>query len=141
MGLILCWRCQSIRQRFTKFRVRLYSLYCRSLANIEIGMIQGSDLHWGRDLQMHPAPPLILPRRLSARSRELMPFCLPLLLALVLGELSDQAKAANVILTVGPTGQYDTINAAVAAADADTDLNNYYDIRVAPGIYTTIFPR
>ncbi len=43
-------------------------------------------------------------------------------------------------LTVGPNGQYQTISAAVSFADNDTNLNNAYDIRVAPGTYTNDFP-
>jgi hypothetical protein len=44
------------------------------------------------------------------------------------------------ILTVGPSGQYQTINSAVAIADQDADPNNYYDIRVTPGVYANDFP-
>jgi hypothetical protein len=69
------------------------------------------------------------------RMRHYLPF-----LAGTFGMLTNQANAANVILTVGPAGQYHTISAAVAAADADADLDNYYDIQVAPGTYTNDFP-
>src|SRR6266480_645975 len=61
-------------------------------------------------------------------------------LAATFGTLTNHASAANVILTVGPAGQYHTISAAVAAADADANLDNYYDIQVAPGTYTNDFP-
>lgn len=50
------------------------------------------------------------------------------------------AQANTIILQVGPGGQYQTISAAVAAADADADLGNYYDIQVMPGTYTNDFP-
>jgi hypothetical protein len=46
----------------------------------------------------------------------------------------------TVVVRVGPGGQYQTISAAVAAADADTDLGNYYDIQVMPGTYMNDFP-
>jgi hypothetical protein len=48
-------------------------------------------------------------------------------------------RADVIILTVGSTGQYQSINAATAFADADTNLNNSYDIRVASGTYTNDF--
>ena len=64
--------------------------------------------------------------------------CLPLLGA-ALCALALPANAA-VILTVGPTGQYSTIAAAVAVADADANAGHYYDIVVAPGTYTNDFP-
>jgi len=41
---------------------------------------------------------------------------------------------------VGPGGQYQTITAAVTAANADTDPGSYYDIQVVPGTYTNDFP-
>jgi hypothetical protein len=50
------------------------------------------------------------------------------------------AEAGATVLTVGPGGQYQQISAAVAAADADTNPDNYYDIRVMPGTYTNDFP-
>jgi hypothetical protein len=52
------------------------------------------------------------------------------------------AHSDTTILTVGASGhyQYATISAAVAAADADTDANKYYDVQVAPGTYTNDFP-
>jgi hypothetical protein len=54
--------------------------------------------------------------------------------------ISANGVSANVItLTVGPTGQYASINAATSFADADTNLNNSYDILVAPGTYTNDF--
>jgi hypothetical protein len=50
-------------------------------------------------------------------------------------------EAETKILTVGTSGssQYRTISAAVAAADADSNAQNYYDIQVAPGTYTNDF--
>jgi hypothetical protein len=50
------------------------------------------------------------------------------------------AQVNTVVLTVGPGGQYQQISAAVAAADADTNLGNYYDIQIMPGTYTNDFP-
>ncbi|MGH7098848.1 MAG: hypothetical protein ACREE4_14460 [Stellaceae bacterium] len=52
----------------------------------------------------------------------------------------SSGSAQQTTLTVGAGGQYQTISAAVAAADADTDLNNYYVIDVMPGTYTNDFP-
>jgi hypothetical protein len=54
--------------------------------------------------------------------------------------LTRGAVAGNVILTVGPSGIYHTVSAAVSAADADTNTNNYYTIEVIPGTYTNDFP-
>ena len=51
----------------------------------------------------------------------------------------ETRAAADITLTVGP-GNYRTISAAVAAADADTNPNNYYVINVEPGIYKNDFP-
>src|SRR5438132_7735719 len=53
--------------------------------------------------------------------------------------VSSLAATAPIILTVGPSGQYRTISAAVAFADGDTDLSHAYDIRVAPGTYANDF--
>ena len=50
------------------------------------------------------------------------------------------AEADTIVLGVGPGGQYQSISAAVTAADRDTDLDNYYDIQVVPGTYTNDFP-
>jgi hypothetical protein len=47
--------------------------------------------------------------------------------------------AAVITLTVGPTGQFTSINAATSFADNDTNPNNSYDILVAPGTYTNDF--
>ena len=49
------------------------------------------------------------------------------------------ALAGTVALSVGPSGLYRTISAAVAAADADTNASDYYVINVAPGTYTNDF--
>jgi pectin methylesterase-like acyl-CoA thioesterase len=51
------------------------------------------------------------------------------------------ARAETKVLTVGTSGnfQYRTISAAVAAADADSNPNSYYDIQVAPGTYMNDF--
>jgi len=64
--------------------------------------------------------------------------CLPLLGAAFCA-LALRANA-DVVLTVGPTGQYSTIAVAVAAADADTNAGHYYDIIVTPGTYINDFP-
>ena len=62
-----------------------------------------------------------------------------------LGSLStatsqNLAMASPIILTVGSSGQFKSIADAVSFADADADLANSYDIRVAPGTYTNDFP-
>src|SRR5438874_987551 len=44
------------------------------------------------------------------------------------------------VLQVGPGRAYSTISAAVDAANADTNLNNAYDVQVLPGTYTNDFP-
>lgn len=64
--------------------------------------------------------------------------CLPLL-GVVLCSLAPRADA-DIILTVGPVAEYRTVSAAVSAADADTNLNHYYTIDVAPGTYVNDFP-
>ena len=58
-----------------------------------------------------------------------------------LGTAGTPAGAETEILTVGTSGnlQYQTISAAVAAADADNNTKNYYHIHVAPGTYTNDF--
>jgi hypothetical protein len=62
--------------------------------------------------------------------------------AVMLGTTSLGAFAQSTVLTVGgPTGQYATISAAVAAADADTNLADDYVISVAPGTYTNDSPQ
>jgi hypothetical protein len=50
------------------------------------------------------------------------------------------AEANTIVLSVGPGGHYQTISAAVTAADADPGAGNYYDIQVMPGTYTNDFP-
>jgi len=62
-----------------------------------------------------------------------------LLLAAGLIISATGVRAGVITLTVGPTGQYASINAATAFADTDTNLNNSYDILVAPGTYTNDF--
>src|SRR5215467_7809642 len=59
----------------------------------------------------------------------------------VLG-IAAPAGADTRVLTVGASGnyQYRTICEAVAAADADSNANNYYDIEIAPGTYPNDFP-
>ena len=44
------------------------------------------------------------------------------------------------VLQVGPGRAFSTISAAVDAANADTNLNNAYDVQVLPGTYTNDFP-
>jgi hypothetical protein len=70
----------------------------------------------------------------------------------ILAATSNQFTVANplanpppnnpntIVLKVGPGGQYQTISKAVAAADADTDLGNYYDLQIMPATYTNDFP-
>lgn len=57
-----------------------------------------------------------------------------------IGGFAAAAEANTIILTAGAGGQYKTVSAAVAAADADTNANDYYDIRVMPGAYVNDFP-
>jgi hypothetical protein len=57
------------------------------------------------------------------------------------GILLTHAAAAEVVtITVGPTGTYHTLSAAVAAANADADPTDDYVISVAPGTYLNDFP-
>jgi|SRR5208283_4603395 len=63
-----------------------------------------------------------------------------LMVCAALGAVAARADAATITLTVGATGAYRTISAAVAVANADASATNYYDIRVAPGTYTNDFP-
>jgi hypothetical protein len=56
------------------------------------------------------------------------------------GVPASAARAQTIVLTVGPAGQYQTVSAAVSAADANTDPSRYYDINIAPGTYTNDFP-
>jgi len=44
------------------------------------------------------------------------------------------------VLTVGPSGQYRTISAAVTVAGSDASPSTYYQIEVASGTYTNDFP-
>ncbi len=63
------------------------------------------------------------------------------MLCAAVSAVTARAHAGTITLTVGATGpyQYRTIGAAVAAANADSNANNYYDIHVAPGTYTNDF--
>jgi hypothetical protein len=63
------------------------------------------------------------------------------LLACAAATSAMPAGVETKILTVGISGnfQYRTISDAVAAADADSNPNSYYDIQVAPGTYTNDF--
>jgi hypothetical protein len=56
--------------------------------------------------------------------------------ATLMGMASAAALAGTTVLTVGPSQQYPTIAAAVAAANGDTNPANEYVISVAPGTYT-----
>jgi hypothetical protein len=47
---------------------------------------------------------------------------------------------AQTVITVGQSGQYQTVSAAVAVADQDTDPSNSYVVDVMPGTYTNDFP-
>lgn len=70
-----------------------------------------------------------------------MRFCLSPMLA-GLGILAALPVAAKtIVLTVGPSGDYHRIGAAVATAGSDPNPQNYYDIQIAPGIYTNDFAR
>jgi hypothetical protein len=62
--------------------------------------------------------------------------------SMMLAVTACAAAAGTTVLTVGGArGQYATISAAVAAADADTNLADDYVISVAPGTYTNDSPR
>jgi len=52
---------------------------------------------------------------------------------------ANVVRAAVITLTVGPTGQFASINAATSFADTDTNPNNSYEILVVPGTYTNDF--
>ncbi len=56
--------------------------------------------------------------------------------AALLGMTIVAAVAGTSVLTVGPSGQYATIAAAVAVANADTNSANSYVISVAAGTYS-----
>ena len=62
-----------------------------------------------------------------------------LLLATGLILSANVVRAAVITLTVGPTGQFASINAATSFADTDANPNNSYDILVAPGTYINDF--
>lgn len=49
------------------------------------------------------------------------------------------AQTTTIVLTIGAGREYATIGAAVKAANADTNPNDYIDIQVAPGTYTNDF--
>jgi hypothetical protein len=53
--------------------------------------------------------------------------------------LMHAAVAGNLSLSVGPSGMYHTLGAAVAAADTDTNPADYYTINITPGTYTNDF--
>jgi hypothetical protein len=62
--------------------------------------------------------------------------------AAVLAMTIAGATAQTTVLTVGgSTGQYPTISAAVAVADADTNPADDYVVNVAPGTYTNDTPQ
>lgn len=62
--------------------------------------------------------------------------------AILLAASAMAAVAGTTVLTVGgSSGQYATISAAVAAADSDTNLADYYVISIAPGTYTNDSPQ
>jgi hypothetical protein len=66
-------------------------------------------------------------------------FCL-LVLGTIVSVLAARVALAQSILNVGPNAAYHTISAAVAVADADTNLADYYVVEIAPGTYTNDFP-
>jgi len=59
--------------------------------------------------------------------------------SLAITAASTSAQAGPIIPTVGPSGEYQTISAAVDFANADINPNDNFDIRVAPGTYTNDF--
>ena len=61
--------------------------------------------------------------------------------AVVLTVAASSASAQSVFtLTVGLGGQYAHITDAVAVANSDSDLGNYYVVNLAPGTYINDFP-
>jgi hypothetical protein len=57
-----------------------------------------------------------------------------------IGGFAVVAEANTIVLSVGSGGQYHTVSAAVAAANADGNASNYYDIQVMPATYINDFP-
>lgn len=53
--------------------------------------------------------------------------------------LVSPAMAGQITITVGPGGQYHTLAQAVAKANSDQDLSNYYVIDLAPRVYLNDF--
>lgn len=60
-------------------------------------------------------------------------------LILVIALLARPAVADEVVITVGPGGQYQHLADAVAFANGDADPNNSYVINLAPGVYLNDF--
>ena len=61
--------------------------------------------------------------------------------AVALTVAASSASAQSVFTpTVGSGGQYAHITDAVAVANSDSDLGNYYVVNLAPGIYINDFP-
>jgi hypothetical protein len=54
--------------------------------------------------------------------------------------MTGPSNPGTKVLKVGSGRQYQTISSAVAAADADPDPSNNYDIQVMPGTYNNDFP-
>lgn len=61
------------------------------------------------------------------------------ILAVYLGWAGAAANAATIVISVGPGGQYQTINDAVTAANGDPDPGNHYVINVVPATYVNDF--
>ena len=70
-----------------------------------------------------------------------MRVCVPAMLAGLGIAAALPAAAKTIVLTVGPAGAYHQIGTAVAVADGDPNLQDYYDIQVAPGSYANDFAR
>lgn len=60
--------------------------------------------------------------------------------ALLIG-FAGPAAAQEITLSVGSSGSYQQVSAAVAADDDDADRGHRYIIHVAPGIYLNDFPQ
>lgn len=62
-----------------------------------------------------------------------------LVLVLAMSLLEASALAGEVVISVGPGGQYQHLHDAVAVANADPDPGNSYTINLAPGVYLNDF--
>ena len=59
---------------------------------------------------------------------------------MMLASASSASAQSVFTLTVGPGGQYAHLTDAVAVANSDSDLGNYYVVNLAPVTYINDFP-